>query len=107
LLITTVRWLLIAFFPQHFVLLVLAQFMHAASFGSFHAIGVETVRRHFTRGSVGQGQAFYSAISFGAGGALGALMSGHLWAYGASLIFALAAGASFAGFLLMMKSVRF
>lgn len=88
--ITAMRWLLIAVFAQYFWVLILTQLMHAASFGSFHAIGVEMVRRYFRYGSIGQGQAFYSAISFGAGGAVGALMSGALWSQGASFIFALA-----------------
>ncbi len=88
--ITAVRWWLIAALAEYFWILVFAQLMHAASFGSFHAIGVEMVRRYFKQGSIGQGQAFYSAISFGAGGALGALMSGVLWDNGANVIFAVA-----------------
>lgn len=89
--ITALRWLLIALFADYFPLLVFAQLMHAASFGSFHAIGVETVRRHFRSGSQGQGQAFYSAASFGAGGAAGALVSGVLWPLGPAMVFSLAA----------------
>lgn len=90
LVVTALRWMLIALFAEYFPVLVFAQLLHAASFGSFHAIGVETVRRYFRHGSLGQGQAFYSAASFGVGGALGALMSGSLWHQGASMIFALA-----------------
>jgi PPP family 3-phenylpropionic acid transporter len=91
--ITAVRWLLIAAFADVFLVLVFAQLMHAASFGSFHAIAVETVGRHFKSPTLGQGQAFYSAVSFGAGGAAGALLSGYFWHYGANVVFLGAFGA--------------
>lgn len=98
--VTALRWLLIAFLPHYFLALLLAQLMHAASFGSFHAIGIEFVRRYFKAGSLGQGQAFYSAVSFGAGGALGAFISGYCWSLGAPLVFAIAAGAALLALLI-------
>ncbi|HEY9034001.1 MAG TPA: MFS transporter, partial [Pseudomonadales bacterium] len=91
LVLTSVRWLMIALFAELWPVLVAAQLLHAASFGSFHAVAIEMVRRHFSEGSSGQAQAFYSAVSFGAGGAVGALLSGWLWVYGPGWLFLLAA----------------
>jgi len=94
LLVSVCRWLLIALFPQQLLLVLIAQLGHAATFGSFHAVAVEWVRRTFGEGHQGQGQALYSAVSFGAGGALGAVGSGFLWSYSQSLTWFLASAAS-------------
>ncbi|MDY0007581.1 MAG: MFS transporter [Spongiibacteraceae bacterium] len=76
--LSALRWLLIAWFVDLLWVLLIAQTLHAASFGAFHAFAVEFVRRRFY-GREGQGMALYSGLSFGAGGALGAVGSGWLW----------------------------
>ncbi|NNL56858.1 MAG: MFS transporter [Pseudomonadales bacterium] len=73
------RWAVIGMFPQQVLLIILAQLAHAFTFASYHATAVEWVRRNFGVQHQGQGQALYSAISFGAGGAVGAVISGLLW----------------------------
>lgn len=73
------RWVVIGSFPNSLPLLIIAQITHAATFASYHAAAVEWVRSKFGRRYQGQGQALYSATSFGAGSALGALVSGWLW----------------------------
>ena len=53
------------------------------------------------------GQALYSAVSFGAGGAIGTLMSGAYWdVYSPQLIFGVAAAASFIAYLVSLKFSR-
>lgn len=84
---TTVRWLLLAMFPQHLSLMLFAQCLHAFSFAGFHAAAIETVRRLFSVQQSGKAQAFYSAVGYGAGNALGALASGALWHTSSSLPF--------------------
>ena len=78
LLLSALRWALIAAFAEVLPVLVFAQCLHAASFGSAHAVAVEVIRRFFTSHH-GQGMALYSGLSFGAGGAAGALFSGGFW----------------------------
>ncbi len=46
--LTALRWWLIAEFVESVAILVFAQCLHAASFGSAHAAAVETIRRFFT-----------------------------------------------------------
>lgn len=95
LIITTVRWLVIGYCSDSLPLLIVAQCMHAFSFGTLHAAAIELVHRYFRGGHDGQGQAIYSATSFGAGGALGAGLSGYLWAdFGAISTFNVSAAAS-------------
>ncbi|PCJ31767.1 MAG: MFS transporter [Gammaproteobacteria bacterium] len=79
LLLSTVRWLIIGFYPDSLGLLLFAQLLHAASFGTFHAAAIAWVHTHFTGRNQGRGQALYSSIGFGAGGALGSLLSGYFW----------------------------
>lgn len=95
LLMTTLRWLMIAFFADHWWVLILAQCLHAFSFAALHAAGIEVVQRVFSGGNEGQGQALFIAVGFGAGNAVGAGLSGYLWSSpGPSMTYAVAAGVS-------------
>ncbi|PIE44298.1 MAG: MFS transporter [Gammaproteobacteria bacterium] len=78
LVITTLRWLLTGWMGGSLPLIIVAQLGHAASFGLMHVVAIYFVHRAFMGVHEGQGQALYSAASFGAGGAIGALMSGYL-----------------------------
>jgi PPP family 3-phenylpropionic acid transporter len=78
-LLTALRWVLIALFVEQLWILALAQTLHAASFGVFHAVAIYLTHRLFTGRHQGRGQALYSSMSFGAGGASGSLIAGYLW----------------------------
>ncbi len=94
------RWLLIGAFPDWLWVLVFAQVLHAATFGSFHASSIHLVHHYFTGRYQGRGQALYSSLSYGAGGATGSLISGYLWTdAGALQTFAVSSGAALIGFL--------
>ena len=101
------RWTLIAASGGELWALLPAQLMHAATYGSFHAAGIELVRRLFHGGSESGGQAFYIAISFGLGGAIGASLSGWLWELGGAVMaFSAAAIGAAAGLGLMWFGLR-
>ena len=92
LIITTMRWILIALFSEHITVLLIAQSLHAISFGTYHAAAIYLISRWFSGHSQGRGQALYTGISFGLGGAIGSLMAGYLWeARGGSFSFLLSA----------------
>ncbi len=78
-LLAAVRWLLLGTLADHLAVLLVAQLMHAATFGSFHAAAIHFVQRNFGHRQQGQGQALYATLA-GIGGALGALYSGYSWA---------------------------
>ncbi|PKM21298.1 MAG: MFS transporter, partial [Gammaproteobacteria bacterium HGW-Gammaproteobacteria-14] len=80
LLLAALRWVLIGTVADSLFWLVLAQLLHAASFGSFHAAAIAWLHRTFAGAHAGQGQALYSSFGFGAGWAVGASLSGLLWA---------------------------
>jgi len=104
LLLTTLRWLLIACFADNLAVLLLAQCLHAASFGIYHAVAIQFIHKYFVGKSQGRGQALYSSLSFGLGGALGGLYSGFLWeGMGPNATYVFAAGLSFLAALLAWR----
>ena len=106
-LLTSLRWLLISGFARQLTLLLLAQTLHAFSFGAYHAVAIHLIHQFFTGGLQGRGQALYSSLSFGAGGALGSLAAGYLWSsWGAEVTYLLAAGISTLGFLVAWRGLR-
>ena len=86
------RFLLIAWGVAFVAVLAFAQLLHAVTFGAFHAAGVAAMHRIFRGPSQARGQALYTSLGYGAGGAIGTLLSGG-WgeALGGSLTFSLAA----------------
>ena len=78
LVLTMIRWVLIAELTDFLPVLLFAQLLHAASYAALHAVSVQYVQGFFGQHHHGQGQALYSGLTFGAGGALGAWMSGFL-----------------------------
>ncbi|MCA1799262.1 MAG: MFS transporter [Xanthomonadaceae bacterium] len=77
--LSVVRWLLIAAFADKIAALALAQTLHLASFGIFHAVSIGLVHRYFPGRLQGRGQALFSSLTFGVGTALGSLAAGYLW----------------------------
>jgi len=77
--LAALRWTVIGAWPEQLWLLALAQLLHAASFGSFHAGAIHLVHHYFVGRHQVRGQAIYSSVSFGAGGAVGSLLAGWLW----------------------------
>ncbi|MBD1553382.1 MFS transporter [Pseudomonas sp. C2L12B] len=77
--LAALRWLLLGSAAGVWPVLLLAQLLHAATFGSFHAAAIGFVQRTFGLHHQGQGQALYAALA-GTGGALGALYAGYAWA---------------------------
>lgn len=104
LLLSSLRWLIIGFFPNSLILLLFAQLLHAASFGTFHAAAIAWVHHYFVGKNQGRGQALYSSIGFGAGGAIGSLFSGYFWlSPGPTVTFSLAASASLLAFIIGLR----
>ncbi|SMF95362.1 MFS transporter, PPP family, 3-phenylpropionic acid transporter [Methylomagnum ishizawai] len=77
--LSAARWLMIAWGVDHLAWLLIAQVLHAASFGAVHAVAIHLVHGYFRGPHHGKGQALYSSLSFGLGGALGSFLSGYGW----------------------------
>ncbi len=92
-LLTAIRWWLIAFYVEYLPVLVFAQLLHAASYGLFHAAAIHLIDQYFSGSVQGRGQALFSSIGFGLGGSLGSLVSGYTWgSIGPTYVYLLASG---------------
>jgi PPP family 3-phenylpropionic acid transporter len=94
LVLATIRWILIAFFIDNLAVLLFAQLLHAATFGSFHAASIHLIHYYFPGKLQARGQALYTSISFGLGSAIGTLSSGYMWEWSTTWTFMLASIAS-------------
>ena len=96
------RFLLIGWCVDLLLLLLVAQMLHAATFGAYHAASVGLVHEFFRGRHQSKGQALFGSLTYGAGGMLGALASGPIWQhYGASVLYSCSAGMALLGLLLM------
>lgn len=103
----TLRWLLIGFFPDQLAVLIIAQGLHAASFGSFHGAAIQLVNRFFVGAHQFRGQALYGSLGVGLGGSVGSLYSGYLWASaGPAMTFAVAALISMCAFFIVLLFIN-
>jgi PPP family 3-phenylpropionic acid transporter len=108
--LAVVRFLLIGWGADHVVLMFLAQVMHGATFGAYHAAAVAALNHWFPPRQQGRVQALYGSISFGAGGMVGNVASGAAWeSLGPAVTFTLGSAFAAAGLLLTwlgMSSTR-
>ena len=105
-LLAAVRWVLLGTFAEFLCVLLFAQILHAATFGSFHAAAIHFVQRSFGARQQGQGQALYAALA-GTGGALGALYAGYSWnALGPAFTFSIASVAALAAAVIIATRMQ-
>lgn len=98
LLIAVVRFLMIGFGAESLFLLLVAQVLHAATFGMHHSSSVATLQRWFSGPLQARGQALFTSISYGLGGTLGGLVLSVFWdKFGAQAVYLAAALFSLAG----------
>jgi PPP family 3-phenylpropionic acid transporter len=92
---------------QYPAIIAVAQLLHAATFGAHHAAALAAVHRIFQGRHQARGQALYSAVGFGAGGALGMFASGWLWTHvGPGWTFTCGAGAALIAWILVAGRLR-
>ena len=105
--IGVIRFLMIAFGAQSLVLLLVAQVLHAATFGVHHSSSVATLQRWFSGPLQARGQALFISISYGLGGTLGGLLLSACWdTFGAQLVYVIAALMSGCGLVAAVLSYR-
>lgn len=94
LLLTALRWFITAYFADNAALLMLAQCLHAFSFALLHVVSISYIGIFWPGKKRLHGQALYSGLGFGLGGAIGAGLAGLLWSMGSgsSVVFSLAGG---------------
>jgi PPP family 3-phenylpropionic acid transporter len=101
------RFLLIGWGVEHPAVLVVAQLLHGATFGSYHIAALAVVHRWFEGSRQVRGQALYTSLSYGAGGFLGSVASGALWeSVGPAWTFTAGAACAAIGWALLARQGR-
>lgn len=101
------RFMLIGWGVESLPLILLAQVLHAATFGAFHVAAVALIHHFFRGRHQSKGQALFGSLTYGAGGMAGGLLSGPLWQHwGASVMYSMSALAALLGLLLMGWKLR-
>jgi PPP family 3-phenylpropionic acid transporter len=104
--LAVVRFLLIGWFADSTLLLLLAQLMHGATFGAYHAAAVAAINRWFSARHQARAQAVYGSVSFGAGGMVGGLVSGQAWeSLGPEWTYSIGAAFAAVGLLLVWRGL--
>src|SRR5690606_38395691 len=75
----SLRWAMVAAWPDNAILMALAQTLHALSFAAFFAASMQFLVVFFPGKQNGHAQGIYYGFSSGIGGVLGALLSGQVW----------------------------
>ena len=105
--LAVIRFFLIGNYVDILWVLILAQILHAATFGSFHAASVELVSVHFNREHHSRGQSIYNSITYGLGGTIGGLGGGIMIdQYGAASTFMLSSMLPLIGFIVIFFGLR-
>ena len=92
LVLAVLRFSVIGLAPDYLWIIIIAQTLHAATFGSFHAASVEMITRFFKGRHQAKGQAIYNSIAYGVGGTIGGIAGGYAMQYwGGQKAFMLAA----------------
>lgn len=81
LVLAVIRFSLIGSAVDNIWLLILAQSLHAATFGSFHAASVEVITQFFNGRHQARGQAIYNSVAYGIGGTVGGVAGGYALQY--------------------------
>jgi PPP family 3-phenylpropionic acid transporter len=79
LLAAVVRFALIGAGAESFIVLLLAQLLHAATFGAHHVASILSVQKWFSGPLQARGQALFISVSYGIGGTLGGFLLSWVW----------------------------
>lgn len=105
--LAVLRFGMIGVAVDNIVLLLIAQSLHAATFGSFHAASVEVITQFFNGRHQARGQAIYNSVAYGVGGTIGGLAGGFALQYfGGEKTFLLAAIFPLAGFIVIALGLK-
>lgn len=104
-LLAALRFFLIAEFAHLWLLLLMAQLLHAATFAVHHSASILTIQHWFPGRAGARGQALYISIGYGVGGTAGSLVAAWLWsAFGPAAAFLSSSAAALAGWWAVQRT---
>jgi len=101
------RFLMIGWGVEWPTVMLMAQILHAATYGAHHVAAMMAVHYFFRGRHQAKGQAFYTGFTFGVGGTLGGVFSGYAWEWlGPGFTFSMSAAAALVGLGLIVRKVN-
>jgi len=101
------RFLMIGWGVEWPTVMLLAQILHAATYGAHHIAAMMAVHYFFRGRHQAKGQAFYTSFTFGVGGTLGGVFSGYACEWlGPGFTFSMSAAAALVGLGLIVRKVN-
>lgn len=101
------RFLMIGWGVEWPTVMLMAQILHAATYGAHHVAAMMAVHYFFRGRHQAKGQAFYTSFTFGVGGTLGGVFSGYAWEWlGPGFTFSMSAVAALVGLGLIVRKVN-
>lgn len=86
------RFFLIGSYTDNLLIIILAQMMHALTFGAFHVGSIHMIEYFFNEDHHARGQSIYNSITYGVGGTVGGIGGGVMINnYGADVTFTFSA----------------
>ena len=102
-----IRFFLIGAFVNSIYIIIFAQILHAATFGSFHVASIQIIEHFFNKDHHARGQSLYNSITYGVGGVVGGIGGGFMIeAYGANTTFMLSALLPLLGFIVIYYGLK-
>lgn len=101
------RFLMIGQGVEWPIIIIFAQVLHAATYGAHHIAAMIAIHQFFQGRHQAKGQAIYTGIAYGLGGALGSVFSGYTWDWlGADVTFLISAVAATIGLILIAWKMK-
>ncbi len=105
--LAVVRFALIGFGAESFIILLIAQILHAATFGSHHVASILSIQKWFAGPLQARGQALFISASYGVGGTLGGFFLSWVWKdFTPEAVYWVASGFALIAFLAAWQSFR-
>ena len=94
-----IRWFLVFLYPTNLTILFLSQSLHALSFALFYSAAISYLHQIYKNKVLAQ--QFFSGITFGLGGLIGAFSFGYIYEYSGDYIFLVASAIALVAFYLI------
>jgi len=101
---TVLRWFLVFAFATNIPVLFFAQSLHALSFALFHSAAISYLFHRYKNRALAQ--QFFSGITYGLGGLLGALLSGYIYEWYPEYLFVSSSVIAFVAFVFITLHQR-
>jgi len=105
--VAALRFSMIMFSNGNLLVILLAQLLHAFTFGAHHSASMSIVSEWFPSNAQSRGQSLYTMMSYGIGGSVGGISAGWVWEnFSPESSFMMAVAAALIGGFFALKAIK-